>query len=93
MDIPVTDRNIRRGADVYRFGMGANGILGARVLDRAASLLGGPNQLRKYLRVSALSLSVWMAGGEPPPPDVFLKAVDVIADAELQKLKAACGED
>lgn len=73
--------------------MDANDALGARVLGRAASVLGGPNQLRKYLRVSALSLSVWMAGGEAPPPDVFLKAVDVIADAELQKLKRPAGDD
>jgi len=68
--------------------MDANGSLGASVLHRAASLLGGPAQLRRYLRVSALSLGVWMAGGEPPPRDVFLKAVDVIADAELHKIRS-----
>ena len=62
-------------------------LLGASVLRRASSLLGGTPQLRKYLKVSALSLSVWMAGAEVPPRDVFLKAVDVIADSELQKLK------
>jgi len=61
--------------------------LGAKVLQRASQLLGGTPKLRKYLKVSALSLSVWMAGAEPPPRDVFLKAVDVIADSELQKLK------
>ena len=70
-----------------------NGLLGANVLHRAASLLGGPGQLRKYLHVSALSLGVWMAGAEPPPPDVFLKAVDVIADSELQKLKGGAPGD
>ena len=61
--------------------------LGTRVLQRASLLLGGTPQLRKYLKVSALSLGVWMAGAEPPPRDVFLKAVDVIVDSELQKLK------
>jgi len=61
--------------------------LGAKVLQRASQLLGGTPKLRKYLKVSALSLSVWMAGAEPPPRDVFLKAVDVIVDSELQKLK------
>ena len=70
-----------------------NGLLGASVLNRAASLLGGPGQLRKYLRVSALSLSVWMAGAEPPPRDIFLKAVDVIADSEMQKLKRGTVDD
>jgi len=67
--------------------------LGASVLRRASSLLGGTPQLRKYLKVSALSLSVWMAGAEPPPRDVFLKAVDVIADSELQKLKRGLLDD
>ncbi len=61
--------------------------LGAKVLQRASQLLGGTPKLRTYLKVSALSLSVWMAGAEPPPRDVFLKAVDVIVDSELQKLK------
>jgi hypothetical protein len=68
-------------------------LLGASVLRRASSLLGGTPQLRKYLKVSALSLSVWMAGAEPPPRDVFLKAVDVIADSELQKLKGMAPGD
>jgi hypothetical protein len=68
--------------------MDANDPLGASVLHRAASHLGGTRQLRMYLRVSALSLGVWMAGGEPPPRDVFLKAVDVIVDAEIQKIRS-----
>jgi hypothetical protein len=68
-------------------------LLGASVLRRASSLLGGAPQLRKYLKVSALSLSVWMTGVEPPPRDVFLKAVDVIADSELQKLKHGVLDD
>jgi hypothetical protein len=68
--------------------MDTNPSLGASVLHRAASHLGGPGQLRKYLRVSALSLGMWMTGGEPPPRDVFLKAVDVIVDAEIQKIRS-----
>jgi hypothetical protein len=67
--------------------MNSDRSLGASVLRRASSVLGGTPQLRKYLRVSALSLSVWMTGAEAPPIDVFLKAVDVIADAEMQELK------
>lgn len=66
--------------------------LGASVLRRASSILGGTAALRKYLRVSALSLSVWMAGAEPPPRDVFLKAVDVIFDSEVQKLRRDPGD-
>ena len=59
----------------------------ASALRRAANLLGGTTQLGKVLRVSALSLGVWMSGAEPPPTDVFLKAVDLIADFELRKLR------
>jgi hypothetical protein len=73
--------------------MSSDRSLGASVLRRASSVLGGTPQLRKYLRVSALSLSVWMTGAEAPPIDVFLKAVDVIADAEMQELKRGAPED
>ena len=59
----------------------------AWTLRRASELLGGTPQLCKYLRVSALSLSVWTSGAEPPPTDVFLKAVDVVVEAELKKLR------
>jgi hypothetical protein len=59
----------------------------ARVLRRASEILGGTPQLSRYLRVSALSLTVWTSGAEPPPTDVFLKAVDVIVEFELKKLR------
>jgi hypothetical protein len=56
-------------------------------LRRACDILGGTPSLRRYLGVSAIALSVWMAGTEPPPTEVFLKAVDVIVEHELEKLK------
>jgi hypothetical protein len=61
--------------------------VGAPTLRRAAEILGGRERLRRYLKVSALSLAVWMAGAEPPPVDVFLKAVDVIAETQLEALR------
>jgi hypothetical protein len=54
---------------------------------RAAEVVGGSSRLREILGVSALSLAVWLGGTEPPPTDVFLKAVDVIADSDLDKLR------
>ena len=54
---------------------------------RASEILGGQRNLRKYLGVSALSLSVWIAGSEPPPTDIFLKVVDVIVDREIDGLR------
>ena len=62
-----------------------------RALARAAEILGGAPQLRRYLKVSILSLTVWMTGAEPPPTDVFLKAVDVIIDHEVDDLRAKKG--
>jgi hypothetical protein len=67
--------------------MDSAGPVRAKVLRRAAELLGGTPQLRKYLRVSALSLSVWISGAEAPPTDVFLRAVDVIDAFELKHLR------
>jgi hypothetical protein len=58
-----------------------------QALRRACYILGGQRRLRKYLGVSALSLSVWIAGSEPPPTDVFLRAVDVIVDHEIDDLR------
>jgi hypothetical protein len=55
---------------------------------RRASDILGPSRLRDYLGVSAIALGVWIAGTEPPPTDVFLKAVDVIVDRDLQDLRA-----
>jgi hypothetical protein len=56
-------------------------------LRRACEILGGRPQLRKYLKVSAVSLGLWMAGTEPPPVDVFLKAVDVVVEQEVDELR------
>jgi hypothetical protein len=49
-------------------------------LRRAAQILGGPAQLRKYLNVSAFCLAAWMSGADTAPTYVFLKAVDLVMD-------------
>ena len=59
----------------------------ARALRRAAEILGGEVKLSAYLRVSVLSVTVWVSGAEVPPTDVFLKAVDVITDRDLDELR------
>jgi len=66
---------------------GRNGVRTAAVR-RASDILGGPSRLREYLGVSAIALGVWIAGTELPPTEVFLKAVDVIVDRDLQELRA-----
>ena len=54
----------------------------ARVLERAAELLGGRHQLRSWLRVSMREIDVWLAGEHRPPVHVFLQAVDLISAAQ-----------
>jgi hypothetical protein len=49
-------------------------------LRRAADIVGGQAQLRKYLNVSALCLAAWMSGADTAPTYVFLKAVDLVME-------------
>ena len=58
-----------------------------RTLERASEIVGGPDALRRRLKVSALVLALWMGGAEPPPTDVFLKAVDIVEDQVMASLK------
>ncbi len=58
-----------------------------RALSRGAEILGGRSRLRAYLNVSAVLLGFWMNGTLPPPPDVFLKVVDLIETETLRELR------
>jgi hypothetical protein len=58
----------------------------ARTLQRDAELLGGDRALARYLHVSLPNLFAWMRpGAEPPPNQVFLRAVDLVLED--------CGDD
>jgi hypothetical protein len=59
----------------------------AQTLARAAEILGGSRPLRAYLNVSALVLGMWMSGAAPAPTDVFLKAVDLVVEKDLDSLR------
>lgn len=50
----------------------------ARTLKRAAQVVGSTEQLASSLKVTPSHLTLWMKGAAEVPPDVFLKAVDVI---------------
>ena len=56
-------------------------------LAKAAQIAGGNESLRRRLNVSALLLGVWMSGVQPPPTDVFLKAVDIVEAEMIDALK------
>lgn len=49
-------------------------------LQFAAATIGGPARLAKFLNVPPTALLRWLAGEEAPPDQIFLDALDVIAD-------------
>ena len=54
--------------------------LHCQLLHEAAELLGGRTRLGRELQVPAQNLARWMAGIEPLPRPVFLKAVDLVIE-------------
>lgn len=57
----------------------------ARTLKRAAEVVGGTEALAVQLKVVPSHLAQWMDGAEPTPPEIFLKAVDLISEHDSQK--------
>ena len=57
----------------------------ARTLKRAAEIVGGTEQLAVHLNVVPSHLALWIGGAQPTPPDVFLKAVDLISEHDGSK--------
>ena len=57
-------------------------------LKRASAVAGGPLPLRRYLKVSAAALALWMSGAVATPTDVFLKAVDLLYERDITELKS-----
>lgn len=60
-----------------------------RTLRRAADIVGGPQQLALRIRVTPSHLALWMAGSEPPPLHIFLRAVDIVVERDTRALSAA----
>jgi hypothetical protein len=52
--------------------------LAARLLRRAAEIVGGTAQLCYDLHVPSSELARWLAGEEEMPRGVFLKVVDIV---------------
>jgi hypothetical protein len=53
----------------------------------AAATIGGTDRLARFLNVSRKRLVGWLAGEEAPPNQVFLDALDVIADGPYASLE------
>jgi hypothetical protein len=58
-----------------------------RAVRRAAKILGGTLPLRAYLNASALIVGLWISGVATPPPDIFLKVVDLIVEKDIDSLR------
>jgi hypothetical protein len=54
-----------------------------RTLMRAAEIAGGAQELAFKLKVTPSHLSLWLAGLEPCPGHIFLKAVDLVLERDL----------
>lgn len=55
----------------------------ARLLDRAAEILGSELRVQAFLQATAEDMERWRAGKQPLPQDLFLKAVDLIFARQL----------
>jgi hypothetical protein len=51
-----------------------------RTLRRAAEIAGGATEFATRLGIPQRSLSIWIAGVEPVPTEIFLRAVDIVLD-------------
>ena len=63
-----------------------------RTLMRAAEIAGGSQELAFMLKITPSHLSLWLGGLEPCPPDVFLKAVDLVLEREIAVQKKQAKE-
>lgn len=57
-----------------------------RTLSCALETLGGKSRLAKRLDISPDQLSAWLAGQEVPPLQVFLDALDIVADGPYARI-------
>jgi hypothetical protein len=58
-----------------------------KVLERACIIAGHETALAKQLQVPVWALVDWLLGDAPVPPEVFLRAVDVVTAANRKKVK------
>ena len=56
-----------------------NNTAQTRTLKRAAAIAGGEEKLARLLGCEPSQLRHWMSGEEPTPPQVYLRALDVVS--------------
>jgi hypothetical protein len=60
-----------------------------RTLKRAAAIVGGEEALALRLRATPSHLALWLAGAEPPPLHIFLRAVDLVTEHAFPMAQSA----
>lgn len=60
----------------------------ARLLAKAAQILGGEQALRTFLRSPASQFQGWMEGKSKLPPELFLKVVDLLSQHDEAVMRA-----
>jgi DNA-binding transcriptional regulator YdaS (Cro superfamily) len=58
-----------------------------RTLVRACLVLGDETALAQRLGVPVSSLVGWLLGEKPVPPDIFLRATDVVLEKHRQQVR------
>jgi DNA-binding transcriptional regulator YdaS (Cro superfamily) len=57
-----------------------------QTLRRAAEIAGGLSQLSTQLGVPERALEEWLQGTQPVPPEIFLRAVDIVTANHINEL-------
>lgn len=60
-----------------------------RTMHRALETLGGAERLASELGASVAEVEAWASGLADPPPGVFLKAIDIVAQARPLSSRSA----
>jgi hypothetical protein len=58
-----------------------------RALRRAVEILGSTEAVRDYLGVELPRLLLWLQGRATPPPEVFLRTVDLLLERKMDSLQ------
>jgi hypothetical protein len=63
----------------------------AKILLRALAIVGDQHQLARKLGVRPFQVKAWVEGLSEPPPDIFLRAVDIVLEDRLAYLPPDSG--
>jgi hypothetical protein len=67
--------------------------LHARTLARAAAIVGGVEVLAEALALTSEMLTRYVRGESPVPPDVFMRAVEIVTAASVRDAASAASPD